>query len=123
MIKINEEEILFSECILIDGLAETWVTIPYKDDPIRICLAFGESKESGNRKDVAEPVTKVEGKKDHSRITLINWGVPFGGVAGPFNIGTSADNRKINVILDCIHMKTVAKVILQVMLGRKDAKA
>jgi len=122
MIKINNEEVIFSECILIDGLAETWVTIPHKNDPIKMCIAFEEIVDKTAKKEDSSFV-KVEGKKDHARIVLTNWSGPLGGVAGPFNIGTTEDKKKINVMIDCMKSKTVAKVILQVMLGRNNEQA
>ena len=69
MIKINNEEVIFSECILIDGLAETWVTIPHKNDPIKMCIAFEEIVDKTAKKEDSSFV-KVEGKKDHDYESL-----------------------------------------------------
>lgn len=114
MDRIDSFDVIEEKRLIIpDGMGENvWFRFANGDETIQMRLII-KSDESCQTSEI-----KVFGRGDHAEIVLTNWIGELGtSTLKPVKIGTSANNRKIFVMIALWRINTVTIVDAQLMLG------
>lgn len=114
MDRIDNFDIVEAKRLIIpDGMGEdVWFRFANGDETIQLRLII-KNDESSQTSEI-----KVFGRDDHAEIVLTNWNGELGtSTLKPVRIGTSANNKKIFVMVALWRINTVTIVDAQLMLG------